>query len=126
VGAGPAPAGSRTPTHVVKSSHGGKDWMVVGTYTAGLPRELGTFLPTGKETMIDHGALYASKDMYDPYIGLFYGIENHRECLFARQLWIDVQECVKALTSGPFDVDWLEWSSGASTGAGRVQTTRWQ
>jgi hypothetical protein len=66
VGAGPAPAGSRTPTHVVKSSHGGKDWMVVGTYTAGLPRELGTFLPTGKETMIDHGALYASKDMYDP------------------------------------------------------------
>jgi hypothetical protein len=27
---------------------------------------LGTFLPIGKETMIDHGALYASKDMYDP------------------------------------------------------------
>ena len=31
-GAGPAPAGAGTPTHVHKASHGGKDWMQVGTY----------------------------------------------------------------------------------------------
>ena len=64
-GAGPAPAGAGTPTHVVKSSHGGKDWMCVGSYSAGPPKVLGTFKPTSgvpnKEVIVDAGALYASK-----------------------------------------------------------------
>ena len=39
--------------------------MIVGTYTAGAPKQLGKFVATAgvphKEVMIDHGALYASK-----------------------------------------------------------------
>jgi beta-fructofuranosidase len=69
-GAGGAPAGAETPTHVYKVSHGGKDWMMVGTYVAGPPKQLGSFTATkgvpNTETLIDSGALYASKDMYDP------------------------------------------------------------
>jgi beta-fructofuranosidase len=69
-GSGSAPAGAATPTHVVKSSHGGKDWMMVGTYQAGAPRELGAFNSTPgvpyAEVLIDRGAFYASKDFYDP------------------------------------------------------------
>jgi sucrose-6-phosphate hydrolase SacC (GH32 family) len=33
-GAGPAPAGAETPTHVHKASHGGKDWMQVSILTS--------------------------------------------------------------------------------------------
>lgn len=43
---GPAPAGAGTPTHVYKTSHGGKDWMVVGTYEAGPLTQLGTYNAT--------------------------------------------------------------------------------
>ena len=39
--------------------------MIVGTYTAGAPKQLGKFVATAgvphKEVMIDQGALYASK-----------------------------------------------------------------
>ena len=60
-GAGPAPAGAGTPTHVHKASHGGKDWMKVGTYVAGVPKQLGSFtatpgVPFG-DVLIDAGAL---------------------------------------------------------------------
>ena len=69
-GSGPAPPGAATPTHVLKSSIGGKDWMAVGTYAAGAPRELGNFSATpgvpAARALIDAGALYASKDFYDP------------------------------------------------------------
>ena len=37
-GAGPPPASAGTPTHVHKASHGGKDWMSVGTYVPGKPK----------------------------------------------------------------------------------------
>ena len=40
-GAGAAPAGAVTPTHIHKASQNGKDYMVVGTYTAGPPRTNG-------------------------------------------------------------------------------------
>jgi len=69
-GAGPAPAGAETPTHVHKSSHGGQDWMNVGTYTPGKPNEVGDFVATTgvphNEVIIDADRLYASKDFYDP------------------------------------------------------------
>jgi len=60
------------PTHVHKASHGGKDWMCVGTYTEGSVKTTGNFTATPgikaglTETNIDAGALYASKDFYDP------------------------------------------------------------
>ena len=65
-GAGPAPAGAAHPTHVYKSSHGGKDWMSVGSYVAGPPKTLGNFSAMGAERLIDRGSFYASKDFYDP------------------------------------------------------------
>jgi beta-fructofuranosidase len=69
-GAGPAPAGASVPTHVHKNSHGGKDWMQVGTYTAGAPKVLGKWADTAgvprQDAIIDTGDLYASKDFYDP------------------------------------------------------------
>ena len=65
-GSGPAPSDAATPTHVYKSSHGGKDWMTVGSYVAGPPKQLGTFTALGPQVLIDHGAFYASKDFYDP------------------------------------------------------------
>lgn len=40
--------------------------MVVGTYVAGAPKTNGKWTPNGKEVLIDAGALYASKDFYDP------------------------------------------------------------
>jgi len=68
-GAGAAP-GAERPTHVHKSSHGGQDWMNVGTYTPGKPKEVGDFSATPgvphSETIIDADRLYASKDFYDP------------------------------------------------------------
>merc|ERR1712176_215053 len=69
-GAGPAPAGAETPTHVHKASHGG-DWMNVGTYVPQTePNSLGTWSATPgvpfAETKIDMGNYYASKDFYDP------------------------------------------------------------
>jgi len=65
-GAGPAPSGSETPTHVHKCSHGGKDWMQVGTYTAGPPKTNGNWTAVLPEVKIDAGNSYASKDFYDP------------------------------------------------------------
>lgn len=59
------------PTHVHKASHGG-DWMCVGTYTEGAAKTAGSFDATPgikaglKETKIDMGRFYASKDFYDP------------------------------------------------------------
>jgi sucrose-6-phosphate hydrolase SacC (GH32 family) len=59
------------PTHVHKASHGG-DWMCVGTYTEGELKTTGNFTATPgiaaglKETKIDMGRFYASKDFYDP------------------------------------------------------------
>jgi len=68
-GAGPAPSGAGTPTHVHKASHGG-DWMNVGTYVANGPKQNGNWTATPgvtfKETHIDKGNFYASKDFYDP------------------------------------------------------------
>lgn len=68
--AGPAPVGAATPTHVYKTSSSGRDWMMVGSYTPAAPKLLGTFsattgVPHGLG-LIDLGALYASKDFYDP------------------------------------------------------------
>jgi len=68
-GAGPAPAGVKVPTHVHKASHGGKDWMQVGTYTAGPPRSNGNWTALLDEVKIDAGNFYASKDFYDPVKG---------------------------------------------------------
>ena len=65
-GSGKPPPGATSPTHVYKASHGGKDWMSVGTYVAGPPNTIGNFTMLGKEVIIDKGALYASKDFYDP------------------------------------------------------------
>merc|ERR1712093_933245 len=59
------------PTHVHKASHGG-DWMCVGTYTEGPAKTTGNFTATPgitaglKESKIDMGRFYASKDFYDP------------------------------------------------------------
>jgi len=68
-GSGPAPLGAGTPTHVHKASHGG-DWMNVGTYVANGPKKNGEWTATPgvtfKETHIDKGKFYASKDFYDP------------------------------------------------------------
>lgn len=55
------------PTHVHKTSCGG-DWWQIGTYTAGKPKELGTFVATPgwedafAQRKIDQGHFYASKD----------------------------------------------------------------
>jgi len=69
-GAGPAPAGATTPTHVHKASHGGKDWMQVGTYVAGPPRTSGNWTALLKqEQLVDAGNYYASKDFADPAKG---------------------------------------------------------
>ena len=71
-GAGPAPAGTTgpAPTHVHKASHGGKDWMQVGAYTAGPPRADGNWTALLKESqLIDAGSCYASKDFWDPVKG---------------------------------------------------------
>ena len=67
-GSGPAPVAvtGGIPTHVYKASHGRKDWMSVGSYVAGPPKQLGNFTALGPEVLIDHGAFYASKDFYDP------------------------------------------------------------
>ncbi len=68
-GAGPAPEGAETPTHVHKASHGG-DWMNVGTYKANGRGQNGDWNPTPgvpfEEVKIDMGNFYASKDFYDP------------------------------------------------------------
>eukprot|EP00943_MAST-04B_sp_MAST-4B-sp1_P007940 g7940.t1 len=61
-----AAANESLPTHVHKCSHGRKDWMQVGTWQDGKPREPGTWSNTGKEVLIDQGNFYASKDFYDP------------------------------------------------------------
>lgn len=42
-GAAAAAGNTSAPTHVIKSSHGGFDWMAVGSYDPGPPRQLGTF-----------------------------------------------------------------------------------
>jgi len=68
-GAGTAPAGAKLPTHVHKASHGGKDWMQVGTYTAGPPKTNGNWTALLPEVKIDAGNCYASKDFYDPVKG---------------------------------------------------------
>ena len=68
-GAGPAPAGAPVPTHVHKASHQGKDWMQVGTYTAGPPRSNGNWTALLGEVKIDAGSCYASKDFFDPIKG---------------------------------------------------------
>ena len=65
-GAGPAPQGAPIPTHVHKCSHGGKDWMQVGTYIAGPPKTNGNWTALLPETKIDSGNMYASKDFFDP------------------------------------------------------------
>lgn len=58
------------PTHVHKTSIGGKDWMSVGTYTEGLPGQIGSFQPTPgfdfEKRLVDAGNFYACKDFYDP------------------------------------------------------------
>jgi beta-fructofuranosidase len=63
-GAGPAPAGSKTYSHVHKASHGG-DWMQVGNYIENGIRQNGNW-SAEKEVKIDMGHFYASKDFYDP------------------------------------------------------------
>ena len=69
-GAGPAPAGApKAPTHVHKASHGGKDWMQVGTYAAGPPRSNGNWTDARAEVIVDAGNFYASKDFFDPVKG---------------------------------------------------------
>ena len=68
-GAGPAPAGAVAPTHVHKASHGGKDWMQVGSYTAGPPKTNGNWTALLAEVKIDAGHCYASKDFFDPVKG---------------------------------------------------------
>ena len=60
-------ASSSLPTHVHKTSCGG-DWWQLGTYTAGAPKQLGSFKATDSWTdvfaqkKIDQGGFYASKD----------------------------------------------------------------
>ena len=68
-GAGSAPPGAATPTHVFKRSHQGKDWMQVGTYVAGPPKANGNWTALLDEVKIDAGRFYASKDFYDPVKG---------------------------------------------------------
>jgi len=63
-GAGPAPPGAKTYTHVHKASHGG-DWMQVGTYVENGPKQNGEWTAE-KEVKIDMGHFYASKDFWDP------------------------------------------------------------
>jgi len=69
-GAGAGAPGAGTPTHVHKASHGGKDWMQVGTYTANGVKENGNWSQTPgvpmTEQLIDAVGLYASKDFWDP------------------------------------------------------------
>jgi len=65
-GAGPAPAGSMTPTHVHKNSAGG-DHMRVGVYEPPkAAKELGMFTGSTILQKCDTGSFYASKDFYDP------------------------------------------------------------
>ena len=65
-GARAAPEGAPAYTHVHKASHGGQDWMQVGTYTSPTaPKTNGKWVGA-TEVLIDAGALYASKDFYDP------------------------------------------------------------
>jgi|EP01047_Picozoa_sp_COSAG01_P038238 hypothetical protein len=52
-GAQPAEAGADVPTHVHKCSHGGKDWMQVGKYTPGKPKQLGSFVAAGSVPKVD-------------------------------------------------------------------------
>jgi sucrose-6-phosphate hydrolase SacC (GH32 family) len=76
---GTRPATTRTrtrtlPTHVRKESHGWADWVRVGTYTDGAPGHVGKWTPWpwsygNMSVSIDHGAFYASKDMWDPKNG---------------------------------------------------------
>jgi len=70
-GAGSAPAGAPTYTHVHKGSHSGDcgaqcDWMQVGVYTP--PRSTHTLgnWTAEPEVNIDKGRFYASKDFWDP------------------------------------------------------------
>lgn len=62
----PSHAGAAAPTHVHKSSYGGRDFMVVGAYKSGAPKKLGTFQSNQKPQLVDAGAFYASKDFFDP------------------------------------------------------------
>merc|ERR1740121_2701544 len=64
-GAGPAPDNAKPYTHVHKSSHGGKDWMQVGTYVENGVKQDGNWTAEA-EVEIDVGQLYASKDFWDP------------------------------------------------------------
>jgi len=68
-GAGPPPAGAPVPTHVHKASHGGKDWMQLGSYVAGPPKSNGNWTALLPEVKIDAGSFYASKDFFDPVKG---------------------------------------------------------
>jgi len=70
-GAGPAPMGAPTPTHVHKSSPNinDGDFMMVGTYEAGPPKSNGNWTALLPTVRIDAGNCYASKDFYDPVKG---------------------------------------------------------
>jgi sucrose-6-phosphate hydrolase SacC (GH32 family) len=60
------------PSHVQKTSKGAKDWWQLGTYIAGLPKALGSFVATPSwqdvfvPRLIDAGCIYASKDNIYP------------------------------------------------------------
>jgi hypothetical protein len=84
-GSGPAPSFvSGKPTHVYKNSHAWADFMQVGTYTDGLPGEVGVWQPWetafgNRSRCIDAGAMYASKDMPAPVFrptALVYAIQK--------------------------------------------------
>jgi len=88
-GAGPAPPGAATPTHVYKVSKPNctvaiqkfrpdvdrckADWMQVGTYREGPRNSTGTWSAVGgvpfELVSIDSGVSYAAKDFYDPVKG---------------------------------------------------------
>ena len=65
----PAPPRQR-PTHVHKQSGPSGDKMQVGRWIEGAPGRAGTWTyvedPWGGNRVIDRGAMYASKDFYDP------------------------------------------------------------
>lgn len=58
------------PNFVRKSSHGGQDWMQVGTWVDGPVGSVGEWTATPgvdhTDYLIDAGAFYASKDFWDP------------------------------------------------------------
>lgn len=59
-GSDPPAADVQLPTHVHKSSHHGKDWVQIGTYTPGAAKTLGTFNATPGvpfvQSVVDMGA----------------------------------------------------------------------